>query len=613
MATKKKLGKTLGAVLVGLLIVSLMGFAVSDFGASTRAVAKVGDTEIDTRTYANALQADLQTLSRQMGTNMTLSQGRQFGIDQIALGRLIEEAALENEAALLGLSVGDQFVADEIARIPNFQSADGFNREAFVDALRRNGTTVREFNDEIRADTARNILRAGIVGGLTASDTYIDTLYNWARETRDVTLRVYGPEDLDGAIPAPTEAELTQFHEENPELFTIPETRVITYALLTPQMILDTIDTSDEDLRREYDARIDQFVEPERRLVERLIYPSTDEAAAAKAALDAGEKTFEDLVSERGLELSDIDLGDVSEADLDAAGAPVFALTEPGIAGPIDTSLGPAFFRVNAILAASETTFEEAREELAAELSADRAGRVILDMSSDIDDLLAGGATIEDLGSETEMETGTIEWRPDMDEGIAAYAEFRAAAQTVTEDDFPELILIDEGGAFALRLDEILPPRLQPLGEIREEVTTAWTEAQTVQRVTEQAQAAGEVLETGDSAAVLELGTIRETGIARDGFIEGMPGGVIDGIFQMAEGDVRVFQTPTGAALVRVDTVIPPSEDDPEGSAIKAALAGQVDQSLARDALQMFSGAIQNRTGIDINQQAINAIHAQFP
>ncbi|MEM9972182.1 MAG: SurA N-terminal domain-containing protein, partial [Pseudomonadota bacterium] len=373
MAAKKKVGKTLGAVLVGLLIVSLMGFAVSDFGASTRAVAKVGDTEIATRTYANALQSDLQTMSRQMGTNLTLSQGRQFGVDQITLGRLIEEAALEDEAAQLGLSVGDEFVATEIAGLQAFQSADGFNREAFIDALRRNGSTVQEFNDEVRADTARNILRAGVVGGLSASDTYIYTLYNWARETRDVTWRLYGPDDLDGAIPEPSEADLAGFHEDNPDLFTLPETRVISYALLTPEMVLDTIDTGEEELRREYDARINEFVEPERRLVERLIYPAASDAAAAKAALDSGEKTFEDLVDERGLSLSDVDLGDVTEADLDAAGPPVFELTEPGIVGPVDTPLGPAFFRVNAILAASEITFEEARDALEADLSADRA------------------------------------------------------------------------------------------------------------------------------------------------------------------------------------------------------------------------------------------------
>jgi peptidyl-prolyl cis-trans isomerase D len=47
----------------------------------------------------------------------------------------------------------------------------------------------------------------------------------------------------------------------------------------------------------------------------------------------------------------------------------------PGIAGPLPSEFGPALYRINAILAATETTFEEARETLKPELAADAARR----------------------------------------------------------------------------------------------------------------------------------------------------------------------------------------------------------------------------------------------
>ena len=60
-----------------------------------------------------------------------------------------------------------------------------------------------------------------------------------------------------------------------------------------------------------------------------------------------------------------MDLGDVRKIDLGRAGDAVFAAAAGDIVGPLDSAVGPALFRVNAVLAAQETTFEEALPELA--------------------------------------------------------------------------------------------------------------------------------------------------------------------------------------------------------------------------------------------------------
>ncbi len=86
----------------------------------------------------------------------------------------------------------------------------------------------------------------------------------------------------------------------------LPETRGITYVWLTPEMMADPSDIDVEALRTLYQENIDKYVVPERRLVERLVLG--DDAAEVKARLDAGDVTFEDIVTERKLELTDIDL-----------------------------------------------------------------------------------------------------------------------------------------------------------------------------------------------------------------------------------------------------------------------------------------------------------------
>merc|ERR1711916_218194 len=126
------------------------------------------------------------------------------------------------------------------------------------------------------------------------------------QETRDLTWAELTASDLDQAPAEASEAELRAHYEANIEAYTNPETMQITYAWLTPEMILDSVELDEQSLRDAYERRIDEFDTPERRLVERLVF--VDEASAAEALerLNAGTATFEDLVTERGLQLINV-------------------------------------------------------------------------------------------------------------------------------------------------------------------------------------------------------------------------------------------------------------------------------------------------------------------
>jgi hypothetical protein len=165
-----------------------------------------------------------------------------LGLPQAVLGRVVGLAALEDEAARLGLSVGDATVSAQILEIPAFLGVDGtFDREGYRFVLEQSGLSVAEFEARVRAETAANLVQTAVSAGVAFPSVFADRLYAHARESRDVTWARLGPGDLETIVPEPSEAQIVQFHGENPALFTAPETRVITYAWLTPDMMLDTI------------------------------------------------------------------------------------------------------------------------------------------------------------------------------------------------------------------------------------------------------------------------------------------------------------------------------------------------------------------------------------
>lgn len=614
--TPRKKGKGSQIVVYGLmamLVLGLGGFGVTNFGGGLTAIGSVGERDISVNRYARALQTELNAYSAQVGTAVPLSQALTLGLDRQVMQTLLSQAALDNEADRLGLSVGDETVATEITKVPAFQGATGaFDREAYRFSLDRANMSEGEFESDLRADLARQLLIGAVSGGFVAPAPVTDTFYAWIAERRGYSLLRLTEADLTAPLPEPTDEALNEYYQANIATFTAPEAKRITYVALLPETIAAEQPVDEEALRSLYQERLADYVQPEKRLVERLVFPTTEEAAAAKARLDAGE-TFETLVRERGLELDDIDLGDVSKDDLGAAGDGVFALTEPGVVGPLDSSFGPALYRMNAILAAQETTFEEARPDLALESQADAARRAIADRVEAIDDLLAGGATLEDLAKEQGMTLATIDYVADAPapEGIAAYPKFREAAAAVQEGDFPEAVLLDDGGLVALRLEEIVPPTPIPFDTAKEDVRSAWLAAETAKALSARAVEIKAAVEGGQSLGAFGI-VDRTARIARDGFVEGAPADLLTAVFAMSEGELRVIEGPGFTAIVRLDEVNAADQEGEDAAALKGAISAQIEQAISQDALSLFTNALTNEAGITLDQNAINAVHAQF-
>lgn len=599
-------------IIVGVLLLGLAGFGTGGLSGNIRNIGTVGDKEVSVASYQRALNDQIRAVSAQFGQQVTFQQAQAFGIDQLALNQVVLLRTLDNEADALGISVGDARVFERLQAIPSFQGAGGFNRETYRLALQQSGQSAAEFEANIREETARTLLQGAVVSGVPAPQSYADAVVQYTSESRDITWAVVDAADLTAPVAGATQAAQQAYYDANPAAFTLPETRDITYAWLTPAMILDDMVVPDDAVERLYNQRIAEFVQPERRLVERLVYLDAARAEAAIARVTAGEATFEDLVAERGLALTDVDLGDVSQEDLGAAGDAVFAAQSGDVVGPFDANLGPALFRMNAVLSAQVITLEEATAELREELAAEAARDYINDRTDAIIDLLAGGATMTDLADRTEMQLGVINWTPDTTHGIAAYDAFRDAAATVQTGAFPEITDLSDGGIFALTLDGTTPPTLQPIDDVRDAVAAAWqAQAQQEAIIAKATEIAADVLPlTGFDT--LGLSPVIDQGLTRRSFIEGTPPDFNDELFDMALGEVRVIDAADRALIVRLDNIAAPDLTDPSVIAQRDALAENARAGIAQDIFDAYAASVQQATQTSLNQQTINAVNAQF-
>ena len=613
MSTGKTISKTFVWVIIGLAMLGLGGFGASNLSGTIRTIGTVGDKHIDVGEYARQLGQEIRAVEAQTGERLPFARVKEIGLDQAVLARLVSARALDHEATQMGLSIGDVALRDQIVDIPAFQGIDGsFDREGYTFALERSGTSEADFETRLREETARTLLLGAFVGGVVMPDTYVSTLLNYIGETRNFKWARLASADLNEKLPTASDATLRSYFDENIDEFMLAETKRITYVHLSPDALIQGIEVPQEELEAEFKARADEYNRPERRLVERLVYLNEESANQAAAALEVSGTTFEALVAKRGLALADIDLGDVDRLSLDGAGEAVFAANVGDVVGPLASDLGPALFRINGVLPALITTFAEAKPQLQEILAADRALRLVSIQAQEYDDLLAGGATIEELADETDLVLGTLDWSDGNGEGLGAYVGFAKAARAITSEDFPKIENLEDGGVFAIRLDEELPVRPSEFAESREQVVASWENNQLETSLNAQAAILVPQLQSGTDFAGLDLTPTEEIDQLRTAFITGTPPSFMEDVFKMAVGDVIVVDSFGTVLVVRLDAINSAATNE-NVEALRTQLQAQVSQTLARDLYNIYSNDAVKRAGQKIDPRSVAAVHVNFP
>ena len=611
----KSISKYFVWILLGLLIIGLGGFGASGLSGTMRSVGSVGDRDISIDEYARALRQELAQTGQQFGQTLTFKQAQLFGLPQQTLSRLVLQKAIEVEADRLGLSVGDEAVLEQLVKVSAFRGSDGqFSREAYTFALENNRLSEAEFEDGIRQETTRNIVQAAVVTGNVMPSIFTEKMIDFLLETRSFTHVQLNEADLATPLQEATEAQLQAYYDENIERFTVPESKQLTIASLDLTQLSEKVTVSDEAVAAFYEKQNALYNQPERRIVERLVFSDAQSADAAAAALKNGTSDFDALLEQRGLTAADVSLGAIDQSFFgQGTGAAVFNADLNTAIGPFSDDLGAAIFRVTEVLPAQSAPLEDVADQLRQELALELAAKEVDGVSAQAEDLLAAGATLEDLALETDLVLSTLSYHAGVAEGLAADQAFRQAAFEVKSEDFPEIIRLDNGGLAALRLDETQAPRPQPLAEIREDAMKAWRVEALRKALLAQADDLKSQLEA-KTMRIEEIGGIlhQETGLNRQERPATTTANVIERAFELAPDAVDVFDDAGQITLIIVTEIMAADRQSELAKDIMQEITAQLSDGLSQDLFEAYVGQIQARADVSLNQAALNAVHANF-
>ncbi|MCF6271705.1 MAG: SurA N-terminal domain-containing protein [Rhodobacteraceae bacterium] len=615
--TRKKKPGVMIWIITGFLILGLGGFGLTGAFQTTGAskIATVGDQEVSADRFIIGFRQDLQRASQQLGQNLTFDEARALGIDQNSLRRQITLAALTNESKRLRLSVGNRSVRNALLSNPAFQVVAGIFSEATYDlVLSQQNMTRPEYENLLRSDETMQIIGSAISGGLASQDTAARVLMDFIGESRSLSWLALDESVLATPTETPGEIDIQAYYDTNPEVFTTPETRKITYALLTPEIVASLVNIPDAEIEAYYESQTTLFNTPSQRIMDQLVFPTEEEAIVARAKIESGEASFQDIADQYQLSLHETQLGAIRETQLSEAAAKlIFGTDEPGLYGPVEDADGsPTLYRVNATMAAQSTPLEDVADDIRASLAGEQTGTLLLTKIGNIDDLIAGGASLEELTDETDMELFTIGFNSLSDETITTDAAFLAEALAADPGDERDLVELESGGILALRVDEIVPARLRTLEESREQAISGATREATLRRIESFAEELKTRIEAGAdlaaTAASLGLEAGNSPSATRTTPPTGLPPIVGLEAFDQEAGIPVLYPDTEGTLIVVVDSITPFDPNSADGKAFLAQAQAQMQQDIGDDLYAMYANGIVVRTDITINQGLVDQI-----
>ena len=168
-----------------------------------------------------------------------------------------------------------------------------------------------------------------------------------------------------------------------------------------------------------------------------------------------------------------------------------------------------------------------------------------------------------------------------------------------------------------LRVDAIEPPAVIPLAEIRDRVAADWTAARTAAALTALVDGYETELEGGLAFAALaeRLGRpVQAAGpLTRGDVAEGAPPELIADVFEAEAGATVVGVDGDTVILAKVGAIEPFDPAAAENAAILAQVEDQFRQGLADDVLTLFTAAVRDQAGVQVNQALVESTLARFP
>ena len=635
--TQSKAGVIITFLVLGVIALAFAAGDVTGLSSMTGGagitggdVAKVGKAEVTANELKTQAQTQLEGFRQEQPTLDMATFVNQGGLDG-TLDRIVSSMALEQFGRAQGMVVSKRSVDGQIASIPALQGPTGkFDENLYRQILAQRKLTDAQIRGDMVRDTFAQQLTLPSNGATQVSSQLALPYASLLLEKRTGTIG-FIPAAVVPAGPAPTDADLTTFYKRNIARYTVPERRIVRYAVITPEQVKAQAVPTDAEIAKTYQQDRARYAATEKRTITQVVV--ADQAGAtALAAKVKGGASLADAARAAGLEAS-TQTG-VEKAAYAGTSSPqvadtVFAAADGAVIGPVRTQLGWTVAKVDKIDKVAARSLDQVRGEIAAALGIQKAAAALSDIHDKIDDSLAKNATFDEVIADQKLKPVTTHAliasgaNPDdpASQPNAAIAPLVAAAFQAAEGDAPQLVQLGTDGGFAVvALGRVVRATPRPLAQVRAAVlhdVTADRARQAARKVAADVLARinkGMPIQQSLAQTKLPIPAARPLTASR-AQIAADPRGAPPALalmFSMAPNTAKTLAAPddSGWFVIKLDSIASGNAAG-NAAAIKAARAN-IGRSVGREYVEQFAKAVRADVGVKTNADSLARVRADL-
>jgi peptidyl-prolyl cis-trans isomerase D len=603
----------LGLMLLALVVTGVgTPGSLGDVGSASNGerLAKVGKEAVGSLDVAQRLNIQLDGL-RQQQPGASMDELVRQGAVELVLNGLIDTRATQAFAESQGIVVSERLIDAEIAGIDAFKGATGqFDRARFNAILDQRNITERQ----LRADIARDIIARMVRGPAGASarvpSGVVAPFASLLLEGRTGSVAVV-PSAAMGVGAMPTLQELSAFYTRNTAAYTVPERRVIRYAVFDRSRFEGKVTPSEADIEAYYKKNADKYGARETRSITQIIIADQASANAVAAKIKSGTdvNAAAKSVGVEALKLVDQQKAAFSGVSSSAVADAVFTAGESALVGPVKSGLGWHIVRVDSINRTAAKPVSAVRGEILAVLGKDKVTEALSNFVADIENAVADGQNFDDVVKAQALSVVTTP--PVTASGLAPDNDaFKPAAELTPllkdafqeePDDDPVTLTIGPDRFAFMDLDRVIPAAPRPLAQITPIVTrkiadTIAAKANAGTPIAAAIAAAGKPL-----PAPQPIGAKRIDLVAQEGKRIPPPLALL---FSMLQRKAKVLEAPDkqGWFVVWLDKIEPGNiTSRPD---LIAATQSQLSQVVSSEYAEQFTSSIRTRLNVSRDKAA---------
>ncbi|WP_298223414.1 peptidylprolyl isomerase [Acidocella sp.] len=604
-----------------LLVVVFVFWGISNvftLTGSATAVATVAGKPID----VSVVQADYQrqlSQAQQQGQHPDLAARQQFAMQ--ALSDAVRQAILRQAAAQYGIGVPDAAVRKVLDNIPAFQNNGVFNKTTFSQVLQQSGISQDDFIDQIKNELVGRQLITPVISGGAVPNAMLSPIFALLGAQRSAAL-VNVPVSAQPVPTAPAETVLHRYWQNHQRQFTNPEYRKLQVVILSPALLAPQEQVPPKQIAAGLARAEAANPSVPVRSADVLSVQDLADASQLKAAWKTGASWAQMQALAKRYHATPVPLNAMQQNQIPSASLAnaVFSAPQGQVVGPIAGDLGMYVFKVTAI-SQSGPDMEQLSQQVTQQLQLQMAQTAVAKNVDALQDALAGQTPLNQLPNnlgliavEGTLDAGglTPQGRPapipgsdDLRNAIIKAAFAAKAGQA------PQLQTGPGGSYYALAVQKVIPPAVQPFAQAKAKVLSVWQSAQQEREANVIAANLMHAVNTGTplakAAEAAGLSVTQSPAYTSGEKPQGEPPQFVPVLFSLKPGEATMLNNGKGFTVaVLTKVTVPTPKSDPRAY---ARLKQSLNKSLQDDLEESFLVGLQAQDKVTVNQKLLAQIY----